>query len=154
MPIHCQSQSSIVAKSKHLPKLALPPRNPVNPHTLRVPERKANRSPSHITPILIRIIPFLAISMKQRLSVAQDGEVFATEAEGCTALGICDAHAIAHPVLDVVAPGELAADGNVAVLQVKDVHYFGDGVVTGGYFDLSVLPALLEGVHDRGAVIL
>jgi hypothetical protein len=61
--------------------------------------------------------------------VAQEGEVLTVESEGGAALSVCNAQAVAHPVLDIVAPSKLATDGDVAVLEVQDVHYFGDGVV-------------------------
>lgn len=55
--------------------------------------------------------------------------------------------------MDIVIPSQLAFDGNVAVLQVEDIHDLGDCIVPFDNFDLSILPALLECVHDGRGVI-
>lgn len=136
-----------------LPELRLPPRNPIDKHILRLPQREVDRSSLHIATIPIGINPRLAVAVEKRFPVAPDVEIGSTQPERCASLRVRHAHTGAFPIVHVGAPGELALDRDVAVLQVEIVHDFGDSEVTFGDFDLTILSTLLEGIHDGDRIV-
>ena len=58
-----------------------------------------------------------------------------------------------RPVGSVLSPSQAASDRDVAVLEIEEIHDLGDGEVALCDFDLPILAALLESVHDKSAVI-
>lgn len=83
-----------------------------------------------------------------------NAEMLSSEPPSCRTLCIRNADAVPKPVLYVIVPSQLPFDRDVAILQVKNIHDLGDSEVSFSYFNLTVLPALLEGVHDSWAIIL
>ena len=101
----------------------------------------------------VLIVPFLAIAEEKRLAVSLQGEILASKSPGSGSRCICDADTVTKPVLDVIVPSQRAAYGNFAVLEVEDIHHFGNSVGAFRDVNLSILSALFEGVHERRRVI-
>jgi len=139
---------------RDIPELGLPPSNSINPYVLRMPECQTDGPTGHVAPITVHVVPLLPIAKEECFTVTLQSEVLTAQTECCTSLGICHTNAVADPVLDIVAPSQFAANGDVTVVEVQDVHDFGDGIITFHDLNLTVLATLLEGVHDERAVIL
>ena len=131
-----------------LPELRLSPRYPINEHIRRLPQRQRNWASSLIPGVPILVVPLLSVTKEECLAMSSHREVGPAQSPRCRALRIRDRDAVSEPVLDVVVPGELSLDRDVAILQIEHIHDFRNGEVAFGDFDLAVLPALLEGVHD------
>jgi hypothetical protein len=139
--------------SGNSPKLWLPPCDPVDEHVLRLPQCQADGSPGHVRSVLVDIVPLLAVAEEEGFPMPSDGEGISPQSEGSASLRIGNADGVSSPVIDVIIPRKLAFYADITVLQVQDIHHFGDGVVAFGDFDLPILPALLERVHDRATII-
>lgn len=111
---------------KDIPELRLSPSNTVDPNILRIPKGQADWPSSLIPLIAILIIPLLPITKEQRLSMSLQRKVFAANPPSRTPGSVCHTDTILEPILDIIVPGKLAADGDVAVLQ-SHVHDFGNG---------------------------
>lgn len=130
------------------------PCDTINPHILRLPESQTDRSPILVTLITVLIVPLLSITEEKCLSMTLQGEVLPTETESSASRCISHSDAVLKPVLYVVIPSQFASNRDIAIFEVEDVHYFGDGVITRCDFYLTILTALLKRIHNGGTIIL
>ena len=136
-----------------LPELRLSPSDPIDKNILSIPQCQRDRSSSLITSISILIIPLLPIPKEERFPMPSYRKRVPADPPSSGALCVRDPDTVPQPVLDVVVPCEFSLDGDIAVLQILHIHDLGDGVISFHNLDLPVFAALLECVHNKGAVI-
>jgi hypothetical protein len=144
---------TVVTVHCNLPELRLPPRDTIDPNILCFPQCQAYRSSILVAPVLVLVVPLLSITKEKRLAMSLQSEVFSTQSPCSRSRRVSHTDTVAQPVLNVVVPCQLATDGYVAILEFQVVHYFGNGVVARGDFNLPISTALFEGIHQSGRVV-